>query len=1083
MKPFAVRPLLVTVFFCINILNLWAQTRLEPGDLAIIQVNANNSDCGSTAVDRISFICFKDITAGTNIDITDNAWERRSPGRWGNSEGFVRATRSGNTIPAGTVITFEFPVIGNNTYRAILPDDTWTFSAQGSVNAANLNSGGDQFYFMQGGIWSQGTGTAGNFSHDATYSGGRILFGFNTKAQWLNNDSSQDSKLHPDVATCFNMAPTSNATDFIAYVGSSTTATQLEWISRISNPNNWQTASSCTNLPPIPTRFNIANSGIAIQCTTCQGCDTINEVLRLTLPTAGGPFIMQYSDGLDTFIVNQVQDKDSILIKVGETSTFFIVSVMDANGCPVYSNFGRPTTVTVTQGVSIQPIVDPVVACTDGRSQQATFALTALDGQIRGNTALVVQWFRDRTTRDTIPNPDQFTSGPATVYAITTDGACRSQPTPVVLQLANPPSLQAPAGDTLCEGTCARLPLSFQGKAPFILGFIVKEGDTLRPSGLVANSNRDTLVYCSSFVGLTNILFTSIIDGNGCPAIIDESAAILSQSNDTTLLRRELCQGEQLIVNGTVYDQSRPRGMEVLKTTAGCDSIISVDLRFSPRPNGNLSGDTTICGGGVGNLRFQLSGGTLFNLIITNGNDTIPFRSVSNGTVLPVILSRTSTFTLLSVKTTTGTCEARPNSSATITISEPKSTLRKLADVSCIGFANGRATVDMTGGSAPYRYAWSNGSSTQTVNNLGVGTHQLVVTDSVGCQAAAVSVSIAAPDSLRAQLTASRFGRFNVSCYGASDGSISASLLGGRAPITYRWSNGGSTQKIENLPAGNYQLQAVDSTGCPASPLSIQLTAPDSTTFQYALDTARCPGQNNQLRILNITGAGAPYSYALDAAAYTPFTGALNIPGLAAGTRVVRIRDANNCVDEKSIQVPNGSELSLELGPDRSIFAGDSVLLKPQINFNPVSVTWQPGTGFQSLDSATIIAGPTTTTVFQLTLRSANGCTLRDQLTVLVDKRLRIYAPNVFSPNGDNQNDYFTLYYAHEVERINTLQIFDRWGNQVFSADNLSPAANSGWDGTIRGEKAPVGVYVFLAEALLRTGKTEMVRGSVTLLR
>lgn len=1083
MKPLVVGPLLVAAFFCVHLSGIWAQTRLEPGDLAIIQVNANNNTCGGTAVDRVSFICFKDITAGTSIDITDNGWERISLGRWGNSEGFVRATRSGTTIPAGTVITFEFPIIGNNTYRALLPDDTWTFSAQGSVNTTNLNSGGDQFYFMQGGIWNQGTGTAGNFSHDATYSGGRILFGFNTKTQWLNTDSSQDSKLHPDVANCFNMAPTSNATDFIAYNGPTTSTTQLEWISRISNPANWRTASSCNNLPPIPTSFGIANSGIAMQCTICQGCDTVNEVFRLTLPTTGGPFILEYSDGLDTFKVNQVENRDSIVMRVGETSTFFIVSVTDASGCPVYSNFGRPTTVTVTPGVSIQPVVDPVVACTDGTAQQATFALTALDGQIRGNTSLVVQWFRDRALRDTIGNPDQFTSGANTIYAITTDGACRSQPTPVVLQLANPPSLRVPAGDTLCEGICARLPLTFQGKAPFILGFIIKEGNTLRPDGLVANSNQDTLVYCSPQFGLTNILFSSIIDGNGCPALIDESADILSQKSDTTLLQRNLCQGEQLVVNGTTYDESRPRGMEFLKTTAGCDSIISVDLRFSPRPNGSLSGDTTICGGGAGNLRFLLSGGNLFDLMITNGNDTIPFRNVSNGTVLPVILSKTSTFTLLSVKTTTGTCESHPNSSATINISEPKATLRKIADVSCVGFSNGAATVEMTGGRAPYRYTWSNGGSTQTVNNLAPGTHQVVVSDSLSCQAVPVSVTIESTDSLRAQLSASRFGRFNVSCYGASDGSIMASVPGGRAPITYSWSNGASTQKVENLPAGIYQLQATDSTGCSATPVSIQLTQPDSTTFQYALDTARCPGQNNQLRILNITGAGAPYSYALDGAAYTVFTGALTIPGLAAGTRVVRIRDANNCVDEKNIQVSNTAELSLELGEDRSIFAGDSVLIKPLLNFNPVSISWQPGTGFQSLDSAAIIARPTVTTLFQLTLRSSNGCVLRDNLTVLVEKRLRIYAPNVFSPNGDNQNDYFTLYYAQEIERISTLQIFDRWGNQVFATDNLNNAADSGWDGTIRGDKAPVGVYVFVAEALLRTGKTEIVRGSVTLLR
>lgn len=1006
MKSLAVRPLVVTVLFFLQVFWLKAQTRLEPGDLAIVQVNANNSACSGTPVDRISFICFKDITAGTSIDITDNGWERVTAGRWGNSEGFVRATRSGNTIPAGTVITFEFPPVGSTTYRAILPDDTWSFSAQGSTNAANLNSGGDQFYFMQGGIWNQGTGTAGNFAHDATYTGGRILFGFNTKAQWFNDDSPQESKLHPDVANCFNMAPTGSATDFISYNGPNTATTQLEWISRISNPANWQTVSSCTNLPPIPPRFTIANSGIELKCTTCQGCDTIDEVFRLTLPTTGGPFILEYSDGLDTFQVAQVQNNDSISVRVGETTTFFIVSVTDANACPVYSNFGRPTTVTVTPGVSIQPIADPVVACTNGNAQ-ATFALSALDGQIRGNTGLVVQWYRDQNLRDTIVDPDQFNAGATTVYAITTDGVCRSRAIPVVLQLANPPSLRVPAGDTLCGRTCTRLPLSFQGKAPFILGFIVNEGGNIQPDGLVANSNQDSLVFCPSRTGTASILFSSIIDGNGCPALIDEMVNIVSQESDTTLLQRSLCQGEQLIVNGQVYDENRPRGLEFLSTTAGCDSIISVDLSFSPRPNGTLSGDTTICGGGAGNLRFQLSGGSLFDLTITNGRDTIPFNNVRNGTVLPVILSRTSTFTLLSVKTSTGSCQANPNSSATITISEPTATAR--------------ATTN--------------------------------------------------------------FGRYNISCFGAADGAAIAEARGGSAPYRYTWNNNQNTQSISNLGPGTYQVVVRDSAGCEAPPVSVTLIEPDSLRFQFVLDTAVCPGQKNQLRILNITGAGGPYAYSLDGAAFAPFGGPLTISDLSSGNRTLRISDGNNCIATRNIRVPNSSELSLELGPDRSIFAGDSVLIKPQINFIPSSITWLPGTGFQSLDSAAIIARPTTTTVFQLTVRTANGCVLRDNLMVLVEKRLRIYAPNAFSPNGDNQNDYFTLYYAQEVEKINVLRIFDRWGNLVFATENLSNTPESGWDGMINGEKAAVGVYVFVAEALLRTGKTEIVRGSLTLLR
>jgi gliding motility-associated-like protein len=1007
MKPFAIRPLLFLLCFFIKFAWINAQTRLDPGDLAIIQVNANNNLCSGVAADRISFICFKDITAGTTIDITDNGWERGMPGKWGNSEGFLRATRSGPTIPAGTVITFEFPPIGNNPYRALLPDANWNFVTQGSINTVNLNSGGDQFYFMQGGTWNQGTSAVGNFSHDATYNGGRILFGFNTKTQWLNNNDPQDSKLHPDVAACFNMAPTGNATDFIAYVGATNSTTQLEWISRIANPNNWRTFAGCAALPIIPTSIPIANSGIGMRCTTCQGCDTINEVLKLSLPPTGGPFILEYSDGLDTFMVNNVQNNDSISIKVGETSTFFIVSVTDAKGCPIYSNFDRPVTVTVTPGVSIQPIVDPVVACM-GAGQQATFSLTALEGQIRGNTGLVVQWYRDITLRDTIKNPDQFVSGNATIFAITTDGVCRSQATSIVLQMATAPKLTTTAGDTVCGGICARLPLSLEGKAPFILGYIVNEGGSIVPSGLVTNNNQDTLIFCPTRSGKANILFTSIIDGNGCPALIDIQANVFSQNADTLNIVRSLCQGEQLTVNGTVYDENRPQGIEFLSTSFGCDSIIRVDLNFSPRPNGSISGDTTICGGGAGRLKFQLSGAAVFNLMITNGRDTIPFNNVTNGTVLPVILSTTSTFKLLSVQATTGGCTTNPtNSTATITISEPVATAR----------------------------------------------------------------------------VSSNFGRFNISCFGAKDGSAKVDMTGGKAPYRYAWNNNANTQSINNLGPGAYQVVVTDSAGCQAIPVSVTLTEPDSLRFQVAVDSAVCPGQVNQLQILNVTGAGGPYAYSLDGAAFSTISGTLTLKDLASGTRNLRLRDGNSCIAERNVRISNSAELSLELGPNQSIFAGDSVIIKPLLNFTPASINWQPGTDFQPFDVASIIARPSVTTTYQLIAKSANGCVLKDILTVVVEKRLRIFAPNVFSPNGDNLNDRFTIYYGSEVAQINSLRIFDRWGAMVFSGENLGADENSGWDGFIKDKQAPIGVYVFMAEAKLKTGKIEIVKGSLTLVR
>lgn len=222
-------------------------TVLAPGDLVIVGVNANNAGCpgGSSGEDFISFFCFKPIQFGTSIILTDNGYERCSAGLWGNTEGTVEITRTGPAIPAGQVITLRVANTsgaGNVTGRA--PDNGWTCSSLNGGGTFNLNVGGDQAFFMQGGTWAIGTAGA----HNASYSG-NIIYGFSTNAAvpWTaacaSPTGNQRSNLPPGM-NCFSMAPTL-ATDFNKYVGPLTIATQRDWIIRVDNTANWSSYASC----------------------------------------------------------------------------------------------------------------------------------------------------------------------------------------------------------------------------------------------------------------------------------------------------------------------------------------------------------------------------------------------------------------------------------------------------------------------------------------------------------------------------------------------------------------------------------------------------------------------------------------------------------------------------------------------------------------------------------------------------------------------------------------------------------------------------------------------------------------------
>ncbi len=217
-------------------------TVLAPGDLVILAVNANNNACGGTGgEDEVSFMCFQDIRFGTTLDLTDQGYSRCYDGLWGTNEGLIRITRNGGTIPAGTVITLRFN--GSGGVAAIMPVGGWDVTVIGGHNFLNLNSSGDQLFFMQGGTWTN----PGTPIHSASYVGGTILYGFSTNGQWVEGlcSSNLNSGL-PLQMECFSMEPTA-ASDWTKYTGPLTATTQRGWIIRIGDPTNWTSYSSCAN--------------------------------------------------------------------------------------------------------------------------------------------------------------------------------------------------------------------------------------------------------------------------------------------------------------------------------------------------------------------------------------------------------------------------------------------------------------------------------------------------------------------------------------------------------------------------------------------------------------------------------------------------------------------------------------------------------------------------------------------------------------------------------------------------------------------------------------------------------------------
>lgn len=110
-----------------------------------------------------------------------------------------------------------------------------------------------------------------------------------------------------------------------------------------------------------------------------------------------------------------------------------------------------------------------------------------------------------------------------------------------------------------------------------------------------------------------------------------------------------------------------------------------------------------------------------------------------------------------------------------------------------------------------------------------------------------------------------------------------------------------------------------------------------------------------------------------------------------------------------------------------------------------------------------------------------NGCTGADSIFVRDLCPTRYYIPNVFSPNDDGVNDYFSIFGSDLLGL--KLSIFDRWGNLLFESTDT----DARWDGYYRGKAMTPGVYVWVAqiEGYRRDGSffSTTEKGAVTLVR
>lgn len=168
----------------------------------------------------------------------------------------------------------------------------------------------------------------------------------------------------------------------------------------------------------------------------------------------------------------------------------------------------------------------------------------------------------------------------------------------------------------------------------------------------------------------------------------------------------------------------------------------------------------------------------------------------------------------------------------------------------------------------------------------------------------------------------------------------------------------------------------------------------------------------------------------------------------------------------------------LVAGPDVDLIQGQSTVFAPVIGAQSgYTVEWTPDLNLTCNTCADPTASPAVTREYTITVTDPAGCKLSDSLNVEVAE-LGLLIPTGFSPNGDGENDVFRVLNKNLAQV--DLVVFNRWGEKIYETTDWTV----GWDGTYKGMKQDVGVYVwecsyrFIGESTIKTAK-----GNVTLIR
>lgn len=600
---------------------------------------------------------------------------------------------------------------------------------------------------------------------------------------------------------------------------------------------------------------------------SCNGGN--NGSLEATHTGGVGPFSYTWSNGANTKIITNL------------TAGMYRVTVTGAgpNACPSTSSF------TIQQPAALLPNATATNVTASGANDGTAKAMPS-----GGSAPYSYRW----STGSTQSMISSLAPGNYTVTVTGSDG-CTGVQTVTVSDVGCALNLTTSKTDVQCNaGNNGTATVAATGGTGALVYTWSNGGNTATIQNLVAGTYTVTVTAGGGCQATSSVTITQ---PNRIVPTLSSKVDVACRNQNTGSATISVSGGKEPYrynwpTGSTTNTEMRLNaGQYIVTITDGnnCTATFAVLIEEPNALTASITGlvNVSCTGSNSGMASVAATGGVPpYNYSWSNSNSTATATNLSAGTYTVTVTDANVCSTTLSVQ-----------------ISESESvraTIGAKTDVNCNGGTDGTATLEPSGGTAPYSYIWSNGATTRTQTQLAAGNYSITINDANNCKGF-TTVTITQPEKLLPNASATR-----ISDVGQADGTARAVPSGGVMPYTYRWSNGATTSQINNLPEGSYTVTVTDFNNCTATQT---VRVRDNNCVLNVNATAlgiSCKGAaNGQATVEILDGDGATYTYLWSNGATTQ-----SISGLATGTYTVTVMDETGCDATSSVIITEPEKLA-----------------------------------------------------------------------------------------------------------------------------------------------------------------------------